>query len=145
MDHDLEPDLDAEGKPLMGKIEAAPGVWRDYPLAQTKRDNYIDFCVTMGGEDKVTREAVEAAGLDWREWGYFVVSMLEHQRDTQEHVISEVARLEAATGKKIELPKLIKNRLGLLRLKDQPEGASGPRDEDESPAGREPPPGTHWG
>jgi hypothetical protein len=59
----------------------------------------------MGGEDKVTRKAVEAAGLDWREWGYFVVEMHEHQRDTLEHMTSEVARIESATGEKDRAPE----------------------------------------
>jgi hypothetical protein len=68
-----------------------------------------------GRRGKVIRKAVEAAGLDWREWGYFVVEMHEHQRDTLEHMTSEVARIESATGEKIELPKLEKNRLGLGR------------------------------
>jgi hypothetical protein len=98
----------------------------------------------MGGEDKVTRKAVEAAGLDWREWGYFVVEMHEHQRDTLEHMTSEVARIESATGEKIELPKLEKNRLGLLYLKDPPDETP-PSGEPEPNAGRDLPPGTSWG
>ena len=98
----------------------------------------------MGGEENVTREAVEAAGLDWREWNYFVLEMLEDQRDMQEHIASEVARIEAATGEKVNLPKLVKNRHGLLYLADPPEETL-PTGESESLAGREPPPDTAWG
>lgn len=49
---------------------------------------------------------------------------------------SEVARIEAATGEKVELPKLVKNRLNLLHLKDPPEQTPPPSS--DTP-GREPP------
>ncbi|MDQ3996525.1 MAG: hypothetical protein M3303_05855 [Gemmatimonadota bacterium] len=70
-----EPDLDAPGEALDREDQGRRRITRDYPIEQTKRANYQDLCTIMGGEDKVTRKAVEAAGLDWREWGYFVVEI----------------------------------------------------------------------
>ena len=124
-----EPDLDAPGQPLIAKLDGA-----DYPIEQTKRDNYVGLCTAMGGADKVTPESIAAAGLDQREWSYFVVDMLEHDRDLWEHMTSDVARIEANTGEKVDLPKLEKDRLGLLHLKDPPE---------ETPPTDEPEPGAH--
>jgi hypothetical protein len=139
-----EPDLDAPGKPLIAQLKRDGGTLVPFEIEQTKRNNYQELCTVMGGADKVTRNAVEAAGLDWREWGYFVVEMLEDQRDTQEHITSEVARIESATGEKIELPETVRDRLGLLHLKNPPEQTP-PTGEREPPTGREPPPNTSWG
>jgi hypothetical protein len=46
--------------------------------------------------------------------------LLDHQRDMQEHIASDVAKMEAATREKVELPNLVRNRLGLLRFADPP-------------------------
>ena len=99
----------------MGTVDGKP-----FPIPQTKRNNYQDLCTIMGGEENVTREAVEVYRLNWREWTEFVLEMHDHQRDMREHVASGVAKKEAATGEKVELPNLVRNRLGLLQLADPP-------------------------
>jgi len=130
-----EPDLDEPGQPLQGWIQHDDGTRTPYPFPQTKRNNFQDVCTVMGGEENVTRKAVEAAGLDWREWGYFVVEMLEAQADLREHIASGAARIESATGRNVELPKMVKTKHGLLRLAEEPETAE--------PGGETPPPSEH--
>jgi hypothetical protein len=138
----VERDLDEPGLPMKAWYQHEDGTRMPFLIEQSKRNNFQDLCTIMGGEDKVTREAVEAAGYDWRDWAEFVLEMLDHQRDTQDIMASEVARIEAATGGKVEPPKLEKDRLGLLHLKDPPEQTSPPSG---GPPGREPPADTGWG
>ena len=137
-----DPDLDEPGLPMKAWYVHEDGTRSPFLLEQSKRNNLQDLCTIMGGEDKVTREAVEAYGLDWRDWVEFVLEMLDEQADTQDIMASEVARIEAATGEKVELPKLVKDRLGLLHLKDPPEQTPPPSSD---PPGREPPADTGWG
>ncbi len=57
-----EPDLDAPGKPLKARIVHDDGSWSPHLIEQSKRENYADLATVCGGADKVTPEAVEAAG-----------------------------------------------------------------------------------
>jgi hypothetical protein len=113
-------------------------------IPQTIRDNLAILATRCGGLDKVTDEDLVRVGRTRRELEYFILDQHDEQRDTQEHIASDVAKIEANTGEKVDLPKLEKDRLGLLRLKDPPEEIP-PTGEPEPGAGREPPPGTSWG
>jgi hypothetical protein len=62
-----EPDLDRPGKPTIYLLGGQP-----IEMEQTVRNNLQDLATNCGGEEKVTQQACEAAGLDWRDWCYFV-------------------------------------------------------------------------
>lgn len=123
-----EPDLDEPGRPLIARLQHEDGSWSPLEIDQTKRNNYQDLATACGGCENVTREACEAAGLDWREWGYFVVEMLEHQKETEEWKLAYETYYEAMHGEKLRgLPPMRKDRLGLLHLKEE----LGPANDDE--------------
>jgi hypothetical protein len=111
-----EPDLDR------------PGLY-----GQTVRHNLQDLATSCGSEEDVTREACEEAGLDWRDWSYFVVETIEHDRWTDEHMASYEANYEAKHGNPApgmaELrAHLRKDKLGLTHLveDDQDEETDAP-------------------
>jgi hypothetical protein len=131
-----EPDLTEPGKPMIILVDGGP-----YELEQTKFDN----CQDLMGEIKdeiPTDEDLARWNLTLQEYAHFVMDLHDHEADRLDIMAADIARIEQVTGKKVELPETVKDRLGFRRLKDPPpEGAAS----DETPAGREPPPGTSWG
>lgn len=119
--HDMnEPDLDRPGKPRIIVVDGTP-----IAEEQTVRDNLIELASACGTEENVTPEACAAEGLDWRDWGYFVVEMIEDRRYTDEHMASYEANYEAKHGKPppgiAELrARMRKDRLGLTHLDPDP-------------------------
>ncbi len=108
MTENTEPDLDR------------PGLY-----GQTVRHNLQDLATACGSEEDVTREACEAAGLDWRDWSYFVLEMIDHDRWTDAHMASYEANYEAKHG--VPAPgmaelraRMRKDRLGLRHLDPDP-------------------------
>src|SRR6266508_6035064 len=113
-----EPDLDRPGKPTTILVDGIP-----IEQEQTVRGNLQDLATACGSEENVTREACEAAGLDWRDWGYFVLEMAEDQRWTDEHMLAYETNYEATHG--VPAPgmaelhaRMRKDRLGLRHLYD---------------------------
>lgn len=122
-----EPNLDEPGKPMIVWVEHEDGSRSPIESAQTKRDNYIDLATACGSEEAVTPEACEAAGLDWREWCYFVLEMHDEQAFMDEHMLAYETNYEAMHG--VPAPgmaklraRMRKDRLGLSHL-DEPEPA----------------------
>jgi hypothetical protein len=116
-----EPDLDRPGKPLIAKVEHDDGTWSPLEIEQTVRNNLQDLATICGDCENVTREACEQAGLDWRDWSYFVVEMIDEQRWTDKHMASYEANYEAmhgvpAPGVKELRARMRKDRLGLTHL-----------------------------
>jgi hypothetical protein len=110
MTENTEPDLDRPG--LHG---------------QTVRHNLQDLATACGSEENVTREACEAAGLDWRDWSYFVVEMIEHDRWTDAHMLSYETNYEATAAHGVPAPgmselreRMRKDKLGLTHLDPDP-------------------------
>jgi hypothetical protein len=115
-----EPDLDRPGWPTMILIDGEPR-----ELEQTVRQNLQNLATACGSEENVTPEACEKAGLEWRDWSYFVVEMLQHQRWTAEHMASYEANYEAVHGEPppgiAELrARMRKDNLGLRHLDPEP-------------------------
>src|SRR4029450_10388857 len=87
------PNLDLPGKPMIILVDGAP-----VEVEQTKRQNYQDLATACGACENVTEEASKAAGLDWREWSYFVLDLLEDQQFTEEHMLAYETNYEAIHG-----------------------------------------------
>lgn len=120
-----EPDLDAPGQPQIATVQHDDGTTSPFEIEQTKRANYQYLATACGDVENVTREACEAAGLDWREWGYFVVEMVEHERWTDEHMLAYETNYEAMHGEPVpgmaELrARMRKDKLGLTYLDPEP-------------------------
>lgn len=101
---------------LRGEVHGSP-----LEIEQTVRQNLQDLATAYGDCENVTREACEQAGLDWRDWGYFIVEMIEHQRWTDEHMLSYETNYEAVHGEPApgmaELrTRIRKDRFGLTHL-----------------------------
>jgi hypothetical protein len=116
-----EPDLDRPGKPLIARVQHDDGTWSPLEIEQTVRQNLQDLATACGDCEDVTREACEQAGLDWRDWGYFVVEMIEHDRWTREHMLAYETNYEAMHGEPApgmaELrARMHKDKLGLTQL-----------------------------
>ena len=111
-----EPDLDRPGWPGIILVDGVP-----VEDEKSVRQNLQDLATACGSEENVTREACEAAGLDWRDWNYFVLEMIEHDRWTEEHMVAYETNYEAIHG---EPPpgmrelreRMRKDRLGLSHL-----------------------------
>lgn len=116
-----EPDLDRPGRPLIARLQHEDGSYSPFEIAQTVRQNLQELATVCGDCEHVTREACERAGLDWRDWGYFVLEMLEHQQLMEDHMLAFETRHEAEHG--VPAPgmaelraRLRKDRFGLTHL-----------------------------
>ncbi len=136
----MEPNLDAPGIPIPVTNERGDVVGE---IPMTIRDNLADLATERGGLDMITDEDLERIGRTRRDLEYLILDLHDHQHDTQEHIASEVARIEAMTGERVRMPELVKDKYGLLQLKHPPEQTP-PTGKPEPSAGREPPPDTGW-
>jgi hypothetical protein len=138
---DQEPNLDEPGIPLLARNERGDVV-AEIPL--TIRQNLADLVTQRGGLDHITDEDLATLGYTRRHLVCFILDLHDEQQDTQEHIASEVAHIEAMTGETVRMPELVKDRYDLLHLKNPPEETP-LTGEPEPNAGREPPEGTGWG
>jgi hypothetical protein len=115
-----KPDLDRPGRPMTILIDDRPT-----DVEQTVRQNLQNLITAGGSEENVTPEALEAVGIDPRDWAYFVVEMIDTQRWTADHVLAYETNYEAWHG---EPPPVIaelkarmrKDKLGLRHSDSEP-------------------------
>jgi hypothetical protein len=112
-----EPDLDRPGQPHVG----SHGDGSTFEIEQTVRDNCAELASLAGEVEDVTQEMCVTVGIDWRDWSYYVVEMIQHDRWTDEHMLAYETHHEATYG--VPAPgmaelraRMRKDRLGLTHL-----------------------------
>jgi hypothetical protein len=116
-----EPDLDRPGQPHIG----TRGDVTPFEIDQTVRENCAELAGLAGEVENVTQELCARVGIDWRDWGYYVLELVEDDRWTDEHMLTYETRHEAAYGTPApgmaELrARMHKDRLGLTHLDPDP-------------------------
>jgi hypothetical protein len=118
MGEQQEPDLEAPGKSMFLRLLDENGVFTgDHEMTRTKFENCQDLMGEV--EDRFpTEDDLARWELTQQEYEKFLLDLHDHEANRRSAMAVEVAQIERATGKKVELPALEKDQLGFQRLKD---------------------------
>jgi hypothetical protein len=123
---DDEPNLDADGKPLEGTIDYTDGISGPARVWLTKRDNCVALRVEIADDRLPTDDELARYELTKEEYVKFLLDLHDLQADARDETLAQTAALERWTGDMIQMPKLERDRLGLLRPPDEPGDVGNP-------------------